>query len=140
MLIKLLGLFFFMCFFIPQLGSAEELCNEQEAEELKVCVEDCQLACQEQYPACKKQPFSLEDLRAAIAERCDCEQARNFGRYRSCVAQLMNSLRRFNLIDDEIMAAIAEDNRECRAAIQRRRRAKNPGGGPPDGLPRGPKS
>ena len=101
---------------------AQEMCSPDDRAALAACVEQCKATCEAAKPNCEAQPISLEAIREAIAAKCNCAAARNYGAYRSCVARLMSSLRAFALVDMESRAAVNEDNKLCRAQIMARKR------------------
>jgi hypothetical protein len=104
--------------------SASPVCSEVDQAALNTCI----AACTAQVPQCQKPVISLDELRAKIAEKCQCDKVRNFGKYRSCVNSVVNPMRSFALLDETAKAAIAQDNAACKQAIQDRK--KNNGKGP----------
>lgn len=112
----------FVLMFIPVTSFSQEMCLDEDHDALKACTDQCVVDCQAQFPDCVGQPVTLEEVREALAERCVCENARNFGQYRSCVAQLMGALRRFSMVDQEIVQAIAADTKVCRNEIKERKK------------------
>lgn len=114
---------FALCCALPV--SAQETCTEEDTAALEACITTCEAAA----PECEKQPLTLEELRTSIAEECDCESAKNYGKYRSCVAQLLNAAKKFSLITQEDLLTVKKvDNKECRAQIkENKKNNKNKG-------------
>ena len=57
-------------------------CTDQD----KATLEQCKVTCEAAVPQCQnatKPQISLEEVRATIAEKCDCTKARNYGQYES---------------------------------------------------------
>lgn len=109
---------FTMLIWVPAL--AQEECTVEQATQLELC----KASCTESFPECSKKTLSIDEIREAISEKCNCDAARNYGKYRSCVAKLMNALKSFKLIDSETKDIINEDNKECRSAIKSRSKGK----------------
>ena len=110
-------------------------CTETDQAALKTCLTLAEAACLAQVPQCQKQPISLEELNQAIDEKCgDCSEnsaqlPRNYGKYRSCVMSVVNTLKAFSLIDVATKQTILAENKACRALIQEKKkgnRGKNP--------------
>lgn len=119
------------CLFLaPSIAFAQDTCTDEQKAALALCLEQCDTTCNAASPGCVRQPITLEEVRAAIAAQCNCDTARNYGQYRSCVAKLLGALKQFSLIDDATKTAIGEDNKTCRDAIKARRHAENPEKGP----------
>ncbi|MCO6431363.1 MAG: hypothetical protein J5J00_10920 [Deltaproteobacteria bacterium] len=114
---------------LPAAASAQETCTDEQKTALETCVSECKTTCEAANPGCTKTPISLEELRAAIAEECSCDDARNYGKYRSCVAHLINALKKFSLVDEAARLAIESDNKTCRDAIKDRRNSGEKGKG-----------
>lgn len=101
---------------------AQDSCTDENKAALELCISTAKATCDAAYPQCQRPTVSLEEIRAAIDERCSCDTAVNYGKYRSCVATLINSLRAFSLIDAATKEAIKADNAVCKAEIQARKK------------------
>ena len=95
-------------------------CTDADRAGLDACV----VACEAAVPQCQKAVIDLATLRAKIAEKCKCDNVKNFGQYRSCVNSVVNPMRAFALLNAEAKAAIAADNAACKAAIASKKRKK----------------
>jgi hypothetical protein len=103
---------------LPALSMAQETCGDQTG--FNACLAAAEQSCSTSFPACQRTPLTIDELRAAINEKCPCDKARNYGKYRSCVAQLTGSLRKFGLLDQANSALLKSDQETCKAAIKER--------------------
>ena len=99
----------------------------------------CKAACLTAQPACTTTPplLTLAEVRALVAEKCGCtvtesddtpevdvdtcvcnDSVKNYGNYRSCVAQLSDTLKTFKLSTTEAREALKADNSLCKATIK----------------------
>lgn len=96
----------------------------------KAALEQCKAACDAATPQCTSKPLmTLEQVRAALAAKCDCLSSKNYGQYESCVKKLLNTLREFNLIDKATRQAIAVDSKACRADLKKKKHPSHPNKG-----------
>jgi len=99
-------------------------CTEADQLALATCLTQAEAACLAVTPQCQKQPISLEELNAAIDEKCgECSEGseqlpKNYGKYRSCVVSVVNVLETFALIDAETRQAVLAKSKACRALIK----------------------
>ena len=112
-------------------ASAQDTCDT-------AALETCKAACLTAQPACTAAPLlTLAEIRAIVAEKCGCTiteaddtpeddidtctcntNVKNFGNYRSCVAQLSDALKSFKLSSAEARDALKADNSLCKSAIK----------------------
>jgi hypothetical protein len=115
---------------------AQSVCDE-------TLLDQCKAACVTAQPACTTPPLlTISDIRAIIAEKCGCavtegttadtctctDKVKNYGNYRSCVAQLSDSLKTFKLSSQTAKDQLKADNSLCKSVIN-----GNKGGGKGNG-------
>lgn len=108
---------------------AQEVCDTE-------VLDQCKAACVSAQPACAETPpLTISEIRAIIAEKCGCtvtaaidetssdscacdESVKNYGKYRSCVASLSESLKTFKLSSAEARNQLKADNMLCKSVIK----------------------
>ena len=74
---------------LATVAQAQETCTEEGQTALETCIADATTACEATYPECQPAAVTLEDAQALLLERCGtCEEARNFGKFNSCLKQV----------------------------------------------------
>lgn len=99
-------------------------CTDADKAALDSCMAQAEASCLAAVPQCQKQPVSLEELNAAIDQKCgDCSATstklpKNYGQYRSCAMSVVNTLKTFSLIDLATKKAVLAKTKACKAILK----------------------
>lgn len=95
---------------------AQDACTDELQEQLDTCIEDAKTSCQDSVPECEPTALTPEGALALLAERCGtCTDARNFGKYNSCLKRTRNAIRKLRALTDEVKDALKTARTECKA-------------------------
>lgn len=115
----------FLCSFCCLIAipvAAQEACSDEDAAALELCISDSKVACLALYPSCERPALTEQEAIDAIEAACSCGDAKNYGKYRSCVAKVSKGLRALGVLSLDVKNAIKESNFSCRAEIKDRRK------------------
>lgn len=106
-------LFAFVC--CPLIAQAEESCTEENQLVLDGCIENARTACEASVPECEASTITPEATLALVEEKCGlCADARNFGKFNSCLKKVRNGIRRLGALDLEIKDTLKTARTECK--------------------------
>lgn len=104
------------CLLLPAVSLAQEACSEEDKTLLETCLSDAKTTCEATYPGCEPDPLTPEEALDLLEEKCGaCADAKNFGKFNSCLKKLRNALRGAKTLSEEISASLATMRSDCKA-------------------------